>query len=82
MLSFAGGLFVPVDQLGHTFATIAEYAPARSAGRRDSAVQECRTPCSTQVAVQPVGITWTFIRRRQSGQNRGGSSARAARHAP
>jgi hypothetical protein len=38
-------------------------------------------PCSTQVADQPVGTTCTFIRRRHSGQNRGGSSARAAAQA-
>nr|WP_166660996.1 hypothetical protein [Actinoplanes brasiliensis] len=36
--------------------------------------QDVRVPCSTQVAVQPVGTTCTFIRRRQSGQKRGGSS--------
>ncbi|KLL11734.1 hypothetical protein BL254_00220 [Protofrankia sp. BMG5.30] len=34
-------------------------------------------PCSTQLAVQPVGVTWTIIRRRQVWQNRGGSSNRA-----
>jgi hypothetical protein len=29
------------------------------------------SPCSTQVARQPPGMTCTFIRRRQSGQKRG-----------
>ncbi|WP_430784026.1 hypothetical protein [Actinoplanes sp. G11-F43] len=38
-------------------------------------------PCSTHVAAQPAGKTCTFIRRRQSGQKRGGSSSRAAAHA-
>ncbi|MDY7089786.1 MAG: hypothetical protein SYR96_32360, partial [Actinomycetota bacterium] len=46
-----------------------------------AATQDVREPCSTQVAVQPVGTTCTFIRRRQSGQKRGGSSSRAAAHA-
>lgn len=36
-------------------------------------------PCSVQTARQPDGSTCTFIRRRQDGQNRGGSSALAAR---
>lgn len=32
LLSFAGGLFVPVDQLGDTFATIAKLTPAYGVG--------------------------------------------------
>jgi ABC-2 type transport system permease protein len=32
LLSFAGGLIVPVDQLGHTFATIAEFTPVYGVG--------------------------------------------------
>ncbi len=32
VLSFAGGLFVPVDQLGHTFATIAKFTPVFGVG--------------------------------------------------
>ena len=32
VLSFAGGLFVPVDQLGHTFATIARFTPVYGVG--------------------------------------------------
>jgi ABC-2 type transport system permease protein len=32
VLAFAGGLFVPVDQLGHTFATIAEFTPVYGVG--------------------------------------------------
>jgi ABC-2 type transport system permease protein len=32
VLSFAGGLFVPVDQLGHTFATIATFTPVYGVG--------------------------------------------------
>ncbi|GGL12088.1 ABC transporter permease [Mangrovihabitans endophyticus] len=32
VLSFAGGLFVPVDSLGHTFATIAQFTPVYGVG--------------------------------------------------
>ncbi|GII22853.1 ABC transporter permease [Planosporangium mesophilum] len=32
VLSFAGGLFVPVDQLGHVFATIARFTPVYGVG--------------------------------------------------
>jgi ABC-2 type transport system permease protein len=32
LLSFAGGLFVPVDNLGHTFATIAKFTPVYGVG--------------------------------------------------
>nr|WP_296071406.1 ABC transporter permease [uncultured Actinoplanes sp.] len=32
VLSFAGGLFVPVDQLGSTFATIAKFTPVYGVG--------------------------------------------------
>jgi len=32
VLSFAGGLFVPVVQLGHTFASIAKFTPAYGIG--------------------------------------------------
>ncbi|GIE98754.1 ABC transporter permease [Paractinoplanes rishiriensis] len=32
VLAFAGGLFVPVDQLGHTFATIAKFTPVYGVG--------------------------------------------------
>jgi len=32
VLSFAGGLFVPVEQLGHTFATIAKFTPVYGVG--------------------------------------------------
>ena len=33
LLSFAGGLFVPVDQLGHVFATIATFTPVYGVGQ-------------------------------------------------
>jgi len=33
VLSFAGGLFLPVDQLGHTFATIAKFTPVYGVGQ-------------------------------------------------
>jgi ABC-2 type transport system permease protein len=32
VLSFAGGLFVPVDELGHTFAAIAKFTPVYGVG--------------------------------------------------
>jgi ABC-2 type transport system permease protein len=32
LLAFAGGLFVPLSQMGHTFETIAKYTPAYGAG--------------------------------------------------
>ena len=32
VLAFAGGLFVPVDTLGHTFATIAQFTPVYGVG--------------------------------------------------
>jgi ABC-2 type transport system permease protein len=32
LLSFAGGLFVPLDQMGHTFATIAKFTPVYGVG--------------------------------------------------
>jgi ABC-2 type transport system permease protein len=32
VLSFAGGLFVPLDALGHTFATIAKFTPVYGVG--------------------------------------------------
>ena len=32
VLSFAGGLFVPVDQLGHTFSVIAKFTPVYGVG--------------------------------------------------
>ena len=32
VLSFAGGLFVPVDQLGHTFASISRFTPVYGVG--------------------------------------------------
>jgi ABC-2 type transport system permease protein len=32
LLAFAGGLFIPVDQMGHTFATLARFTPAYGVG--------------------------------------------------
>ena len=32
LLSFAGGLFVPLDQMGHTFETIAKFTPVYGVG--------------------------------------------------
>jgi hypothetical protein len=40
------------------------------------AVLLVRSPCLLHRAVQPEGVTCTTMRRAQSGQNRGGSSAR------
>ena len=33
LLSFAGGLFVPLDQMGHTFATLAKFTPVYGVGQ-------------------------------------------------
>ncbi len=64
----------------------ARWAPARRAfttppSRDATPDYDETTPCSTHSACQPVGSTWTFIRRRQYGQNRGGSSTLARAHA-
>jgi ABC-2 type transport system permease protein len=32
ILAFAGGLFVPVDQMGSTFATLAKFSPTYGVG--------------------------------------------------
>ncbi|GAA4983658.1 hypothetical protein GCM10025792_33370 [Pseudonocardia tropica] len=43
-------------------------------------LDDVRSPCRLQRAVQPTGSTCTAIRRAQSGQKRGGSSSRRAAH--
>jgi ABC-2 type transport system permease protein len=32
LLSFAGGLFVPLDQMGHVFSSIAKFSPVYGVG--------------------------------------------------
>lgn len=56
VLSFAGGLFVPVDQLGHVFATFATFTPVYGVG------QIARAPLTgglTATAVINV-VAWTL----------------------
>ena len=56
VLSFAGGLFVPVDQLGHVFATFAKFTPVYGVG------QIARAPLAgglTATAVINV-LAWTL----------------------
>lgn len=55
-------------------------SPASCARHRSDVIHDpdWSAPCATQTADQPAGSTWTFIRRRQRAQNRGGSSSRAA----
>ncbi|WP_165777703.1 hypothetical protein [Amycolatopsis antarctica] len=38
-------------------------------------MSEADSPCLLHRAVHPSGVTWTTIRRAQTGQNRGGSSS-------
>jgi hypothetical protein len=66
---------MPAPQASPAWRTLADAGSAGVAGMRQPSV----APCSMQTARQPSGSTCTFIRRRQDGQNRGGSSARAAR---
>ena len=58
-----------------TAATVAR------AGRRSRGYEWRVSPWVTHTATHPAGSTCTFIRRRQWGQYRGGSSSRAATHA-
>jgi ABC-2 type transport system permease protein len=58
ILAFAGGLFVPVDQLGHTFATIAKYTPVYGVGEIARAPL---TGTGFTVAAFANVIVWTTI---------------------
>ena len=58
VLAFAGGLFLPVDQMGHTFATIAKLTPAYGVG------EIARSPLTgdglTATAVANI-LVWTAV---------------------
>jgi ABC-2 type transport system permease protein len=58
LLSFAGGLFVPVDDLGHVFATIAKFTPVYGVG--EIARYPLTHDGSLAVAVLNV-VVWTTI---------------------
>ena len=69
VLSFAGGLFVPVDQLGHTFAAIAKFTPVYGVGEiaRYPLVQEGNLGLAALnvvawTAVFALGAMWRFRR--------------------
>jgi ABC-2 type transport system permease protein len=58
LLAFAGGLFVPVDQMGHTFATLAKFTPAYGVG--EIARYPLTGDGSIGVAVVYV-VVWTLV---------------------
>jgi ABC-2 type transport system permease protein len=69
ILSFAGGLFVPVDQLGHTFAVIAKFTPvygvgelARSPLTRDGGLWLAVLNVVVWTAIFGAGAMWRFRR--------------------
>ncbi|HEX5200800.1 ABC transporter permease [Paractinoplanes rhizophilus] len=69
VLSFAGGLFVPVDDLGHTFATIAKFTPVYGVGEiaRYPLVQDGNLWLATLnvvvwTALFALGAMWRFRR--------------------
>jgi ABC-2 type transport system permease protein len=69
VLSFAGGLFVPVDQLGHVFATIATFTPVYGVGEiarypltRDGDLWLGIANVVLWTAVFTAGAVWRFRR--------------------
>ena len=69
VLSFAGGLFVPVDQLGHTFATIAKFTPVYGVGEiarypltHDGNLWLAAVNVVAWTTVFAVGAMWRFRR--------------------
>lgn len=69
VLSFAGGLFVPVDQLGHIFATIAKFTPVYGVGEiarypltHDGNLWLAALNVVVWTAVFAVGAMWRFRR--------------------
>jgi ABC-2 type transport system permease protein len=69
VLSFAGGLFVPVDQLGHVFATIAKFTPVYGVGEiarypltHDGSLWLGVLNVAVWTAVFAVGAAWRFRR--------------------
>jgi ABC-2 type transport system permease protein len=69
VLSFAGGLFVPVDQLGHTFATIAKFTPVYGVGEiaryplvHDGTLWVAALNVIVWTALFSLGAMWRFRR--------------------
>ncbi|WP_127500888.1 ABC transporter permease [Actinoplanes solisilvae] len=69
ILSFAGGLFVPVDELGHTFATIAKFTPVYGVGEiarypltHDGNLWLAAVNVIAWTAVFAAGAMWRFRR--------------------
>ena len=69
VLSFAGGLFVPVDQLGHTFAVIAKFTPVYGVGEiarypltQDGNLWLAALNVVAWTTVFAVGAMWRFRR--------------------
>ncbi len=69
ILSFAGGLFVPADQLGHTFETIAKFTPVYGVGQiahyplvHDGTLWEAALNVVGWTAVFAAGAVWRFRR--------------------
>ena len=69
VLSFAGGLFVPVDQFGHTFATIAKFTPVYGVGEiaryplvQDGSLWAAALNVLVWTAVFAAGAMWRFRR--------------------
>jgi ABC-2 type transport system permease protein len=69
LLSFAGGLFVPVDQLGHIFATIAKFTPVYGVGQiarypltHDGTLWVAALNVVAWTAIFSAGAMWRFRR--------------------
>src|SRR3954454_5983504 len=69
VLAFAGGLFVPVDNLGHTFATIAQFTPVYGVGEiarypltRDGNLWAATLNVVGWTALFAAGAMWRFRR--------------------
>lgn len=69
LLAFAGGLFVPVDDLGHTFATIAKFTPVYGVGEiarypltHDGNLWLAALNVIVWTSVFAVGAAWRFRR--------------------
>jgi ABC-2 type transport system permease protein len=69
VLSFAGGLFVPVDNLGHVFATIAKFTPVYGVGEiarypltHDGNLWVATANVVAWTAIFAAGAMWRFRR--------------------
>ena len=69
LLSFAGGLFVPADQLGHVFATIAKFTPVYGVGEiarypltHDGTLWIAALNVIVWTAIFAAGAMWRFRR--------------------